>query len=457
MDKGPFERVLDARLIMSVIASGIMSFSGVVVETAMNITFPTLMEEFGIGTSTVQWLTTAYLLMLAFVIPTSAWMGKRFRTKHIFVVAMCCYITGIVLGMTAQSFPMLLAGRITEGIGTGIALPLMFNIITEQAPKRYMGTMMGIGSLITAMAPAVGPSVGGYLVENYSWRMVFACLLPFLAVAFAMGVLSIRQSHEVGPEPFDVRGWLCLVAGFTCLVFATSAAGTRGWISPAVLGLLAGFVAMMALFVRHAQRAAEPLISTDVFRSAGFDLSLVSLMILQFTVLGLSYLLPNYAQLVMGAGATEAGSILLPGCMLGAARPILAGCVCTLVACVLYYLMSASLPTHTATLVYMLFTLGQGLLVGNTLTHALSMLAPRLKADGNAVVNTLQQLSGAVGTSVVSSIVNTAQTGMTDVTMAYATILGTRGAYLLLAVLMAVPFVCQMFVFAHKQAQGWQI
>ena len=332
--------------------------------------------------------------------------------------------------------------------------------------------MMGIGSLITAMAPAVGPSVGGYLVENYSWRMVFACLLPFLAVAFAMGVLSIRQSHEVGPEPFDVRGWLCLVAGFTCLVFATSAAGTRGWISPAVLGLLAGFVAMMALFVRHAQRAAEPLISTDVFRSAGFDLSLVSLMILQFTVLGLSYLLPNYAQLVMGAGATEAGSILLPGCMLGAvlaplsgriydrlgaARPILAGCVCTLVACVLYYLLSASLPTHTATLVYMLFTLGQGLLVGNPLTHALSMLAPRLKADGNAVVNTLQQLSGAVGTSVVSSIVNTAQTGMTDVTMAYATILGTRGAYLLLAVLMAVPFVCQMFVFAHKQAQGWQI
>ena len=126
-------------------------------------------------------------------------------------------------------------------------------------------------------------------------------------------------------------------------------------------------------------------------------------------------------------------------------------------ACVLYYLLSASLPTHTATLVYMLFTLGQGLLVGNTLTHALSMLAPRLKADGNAVVNTLQQLSGAVGTSVVSSIVNTAQTGMTDVTMAYATILGTRGAYLLLAVLMAVPFVCQMFVFAHKQAQGWQI
>ena len=121
-----FERVLDARLIMSIVAAGIMSFSGVCVETAMNVTFPTLMSEFNIGTSTVQWMTTAYLLVLAAVVPTSSYLNRRFRTKHVFIAAMCFYIAGIVCGYTAQSFPMLIVGRVLEGMGTGIALPLMF-------------------------------------------------------------------------------------------------------------------------------------------------------------------------------------------------------------------------------------------------------------------------------------------------------------------------------------------
>lgn len=120
------------------------------------------MAEFGIGTSTVQWMTTAYLLVLAAIVPTSSYLNRRFPTKRIFVVAMCFYIAGIVCGFTAVSFPMLLCGRVLEGIGTGIALPLMFNIITEQAPLAHMGVMMGIGTLVTAMAPAVGPSVGGW-------------------------------------------------------------------------------------------------------------------------------------------------------------------------------------------------------------------------------------------------------------------------------------------------------
>ena len=156
-----FERVLDARLVLSVIAAGIMSFSGVTVETAMNVTFPALMAEFSITTSTVQWMTTSYLLVLSTVVPTSSYFNRRFRTRSVFIAAMCFYIAGIVCGFTAVSFPMLLCGRILEGVGTGIALPLMFNIITEQAPKKNMGVMMGIGTLVTAMAPAVGPSVGG--------------------------------------------------------------------------------------------------------------------------------------------------------------------------------------------------------------------------------------------------------------------------------------------------------
>ena len=449
-----FERVLDARLIMSVVAAGIMSFSGVVVETAMNVTFPTLMAEFGVGTSTVQWMTTSYLLVLAAIVPTSSWMSRRFRTKSIFVAAMIFYISGITCGMLAVSFPMLLAGRILEGVGTGIALPLMFNIITEQAPTENMGVMMGVGSLVTAMAPAVGPSVGGWLAENYGWRMIFAGLLPMLVVAFVLGIFSIRQSHETSRPAFDLLGWLLLVASFASLVFATSEAGTYGWASPQVAGMLLACVVLMVLFVRRERTAASPLISLEVFSQPGFVLCLVALVAFQFTTLGLSFLLPNYSQLVNGTGETVAGSILLPGCLLGAVlspvsgrildragarRPILAGCTFALVAVSLYCLLSTQLETRMATAIYMLYTLGQGLFYGNTLTTALRYLSAERKADGNAVANTLQQLAGALGTSVVTTVVNAAQAGAGD--MALATVAGTHSALVLLAGVALVPLV----------------
>ncbi len=462
----PFERVLDARLIMSVVAAGIMSFSGVCVETAMNVTFPTLMAEFNIGTSTVQWMTTAYLLVLAAVVPTSSYLNRRFRTKHVFVAAMCFYIAGIVCGYTAQSFPMLIVGRVLEGMGTGIALPLMFNIITEQAPRECMGTMMGVGTLVTAMAPAVGPSVGGWLAENFGWRMIFAALLPILAVSFLLGIFSIRQSHEVSDEKFDVLGWLAVAASFAALVFAVDLGAGFGWTSPKTLGLFAAFVVFLALFVVRERRAEQPLIHLTIFAERRFCMGTVAIVCLQFVVLGLSFLIPNYSQLVMGAGATEAGSILLPGCVVGAImaplsgrildrlgprRPILAGAACAFIGTVLFAALSRNLATLPAICIYICFAFGQSLMVGNSMTNSLSFLPAETKADGNAVINTLQQLAGAVGTSVSSAVVNAAQVGVAADGMAAATMSGTRAAYLLLAVVAIVPFVAMFWVTAERK------
>ncbi len=461
-----FERVLDARLIMSVVAAGIMSFSGVCVETAMNVTFPTLMAEFNIGTSTVQWMTTAYLLVLAAVVPTSSYLNRRFRTKHVFVAAMVFYIAGIVCGFTAQSFPMLILGRVLEGMGTGIALPLMFNIITEQAPRECMGTMMGVGTLVTAMAPAVGPSVGGWLAENFGWRMIFAALLPILAVSFLLGIFSIRQSHEVSDEKFDVLGWLAVAASFAALVFAVDLGAGFGWTSPTTLGLFAAFVVFLALFVARERRADEPLIHLSIFAEKRFYMGALAIVCLQFVVLGLSFLIPNYSQLVMGAGATEAGSILLPGCVVGAVmaplsgrildrlgprRPILAGAACAFIGTVLFAALSRNLATLPAICIYVCFAFGQSLMVGNSMTTSLSFLPADTKADGNAVINTLQQLAGAVGTSVSSAIVNAAQVGVAADGMAAATMAGTREAYVLLAVVAIVPFVAMFWVTAKQK------
>ena len=200
------------------------------------------MEEFGIGTSTVQWITTGYLLILAMIIPASSYLKKRFTLKKLFVTAICLFLIGTIMAAVTPVFSLLLLGRLIQGVGTGIALPLMFNIVLEQVPAKKLGLMMGIASLITAMAPAVGPSVGGMLVSNFGWRMIFISLIPLLLLSFFLGVFSIRQVTETEKISFQWLDYIFLAAGFACFIFATSTASEAGWISVQVLGLLAASI-----------------------------------------------------------------------------------------------------------------------------------------------------------------------------------------------------------------------
>lgn len=141
------------RLVAAIVATGLMSLSGVVSETAMNVTFPSLMTAFGISTSTVQWLTTGYLLALALVVPLSSYLKQRFSLRGLFLTANLLFFAATVLCALAPHFAVLLVGRLMQGAEAGIALPLMFNIILTQSPKDKLGLLMGVGSMITAIAP----------------------------------------------------------------------------------------------------------------------------------------------------------------------------------------------------------------------------------------------------------------------------------------------------------------
>lgn len=441
-DSQAFERKLDAKLVMSVAATGLMSFSGVVIETAMNVTFPALMTEFSVDTSTVQWMTTGYLLVLACIIPASSFLKRRFPTKTLFACAISLFIVGVIVCATASSFAILLCGRLIQGVGTGIALPLMFNIVLEQSPFDRMGSMMGIASLITAAAPAVGPSLGGVIVQNLGWRMIFVALLPILGIAFVMGMYSLRQSSELGRSRFDWHGWALLVVSFVCFVLSVTRAGSTGWLSTDVALLALAFLAGLALFVRHSRTHESPVIRTSIFKNRGFCLSVLSIVLLQLTTLGLGYLIPNFSQLVNGEGPAVAGSLLLPGCIVGAilapvggrildrfgARPpILLGNALIVLSTLLFAIAGQNLVTPLFLGFYLVFGFGQGLSVGNMMTNGLSCLPHDMSPDGNAAINTVQQLAGAAGTAVASSIVAASQASIVS-DFALATAVGTQSA-----------------------------
>lgn len=412
---------MDAKLILSVIAAGIMSFVGVVVETSMNIAFPTLMKEFSVGTGTVQWITTGYLLVLAVVIPSSSFLKTRFKTKPLFLFAIITFMIGTLLGILAPSFWVLLVGRLIQGIGTGIALPLMFNIVLEQAPFEKMGFMMGVATMVTAMAPAVGPSYGGMIISNFGWRMIFITLFPLLAVALVVGVFSIRQVSEPKKISYDILGNGLLAACFVCFILGLNQ--LSGHLVPAILLLMAA-VCFGYLYVRHAGKTDRPLIRIDIFRTMKFDFSLLCMILIQMITLGIGFIIPNYAQLSRGESAFAAGMIMLPGCLIGAliipfsgklydkkgaALPIRSGTCCVLVAMVLLAALFRSVSITIMAAIYCIYTIGQSLTSGNVMTNGLSALPQELNPDGNAAFNTLQQLSGAVGTAIASTIMAAAQ------------------------------------------------
>ena len=341
----------------------------------------------------------------------------------------------------------------------------MFNLVLEQAPLDKIGTMMGAAMLVCALAPAVGPSLGGYIIGHFGWRMIFAALVPGLLFSLAVGICAIRQSSAWGPRPFDGFGLGCLLVALPCLLLLCS----YGTVLPApgLLALAGLMVLALAVFVRQENRlrktGSTPLLNLQVFQVPAFDGAVLGLLLVQFLCLGVGFLLPNYAQIVLGSDPFAAGCILLPGCLLGAAlapvsgrlydrlgarKPLILGSCAIILSFGLYQLAlgKAAIPGLTA--IYVVFTLGQGLSAGNILTYALENLPESIQPDGNAVCNTLQQLAGAVGTSVCAALVAAGQTGRA---LAQGTSLGTAHAFHLLLVLALCQGACMVWALGKNR------
>lgn len=439
---------IEPRVVGAVLATGLMSLSGVIVETAMNITFPTLMKQFDVTTGTVQWMTTLYLLIVACIVPISSYLKRRFKLKSLFVTANLLFIAGLLLDALAPTFTWLLLGRAVQGFGTGIALPLMFNIILEQVPLSRIGLMTGIGTLITAVGPAIGPTYGGILVTNFSWRYIFWILVPFLVISFFVGIRTIQQVVPTQRESFDVFSMLAVILAFGGLIYGFSSLSSHDWLSWSVLGSwIVGIVGVIG-FIRRSARVDHPLIHLAAVRNRPFAWHLLAFFLLQTTALGLSFILPNYLQLVDQQTAFVAGLVVLPGAVIGAAfspiggqildrfgakRPILLGLGVVVTTLILMTIFASQLSVGAILWLYVAYMVGIGIAFGNIMTAGLKQLGADLKADGNALMNALQQFAGAIGTAVVSAIIAATQASGTGSTVV-KTALGSKWALLVLVV-----------------------
>ena len=454
-------RKVTPKLYLSILATGLMAFCGVLIETAMNVTFPTLMRQFNVDTGTIQWLTTGYLLIVAIIVPIAGFLKRRFTTKQLFLTASAFFILGLALCSVANSFAILLVGRLIQGCGTGIALPLMFNIILEQAPLEKIGFLMGIGTLVTAIAPALGPTYGGVLVD-INWHLIFIFLLFVMIAALIMGLFSIQQVSETVHLHLDFLAWL-----FIAIFFATAILGLNSIEHQPGRALIFAVIAILSLgaYTMRSLHVKEPLINLRLFKNLPFDLHMTTFLIIQIVNVGFAFVLPNYLQLVNHTSSLTAGLLLLPGAALGACmapmsgklydklgpgRPIFIG-LCLQLIGIIWLLLEALTAAPVIVLIgYAFIMLGTGFSMGNIMTSGQAQLHQEQTTDGNAIFNTLQQFAGALGTAVVSLIMALAQAGSTS---AHNTAIGSQHAFGFLLLLTLIGDVAIFFGLRRRHGE----
>lgn len=439
-------------VLAAIFATGILSFSGVIIETSMNIAFPTLMKEFDLTTNTVQWLTSIYLLTISIIVPLSANLKTRFKTKSLFIVTNLLYLSGLIIGACAPNFEFLLLGRIVEGLGTGIALPLMFNIIMEQVPKSRVGVMMGVGNMITGIAPALGPTFGGLVVTHLGWRWIFYIMIPFILISLVLGIVGIKQKSELREVKFDLLSIVLIAVFFIGMILGFSNLSTGNYLALDCLGAILIALISLGLLIYRSRKINDPILDLSLFKNKFFAAHAVGFFLIQIISLGNAFLLPNYIQLVNGNSALVAGLVVLPagfaGAFLapfggglldryGARSPILIGSSFMLLELLIFTIFTSHLSNLLILFVYIFYMGGMGMTMGCVMTDALDHLEKSELTQGNAILNTLQEFAGAVGTSTTAAFVAFAQRNAGS-KGAISTAHGTHLAYVFLLVLVLI-------------------
>lgn len=454
------------KTIFAIIGTGLMSFCGILLETAMNVTFPTLMHVFGISISSVQWITSGYLLVASLVMTLASYMHKRFKLKHIFAVAIGLFFLGLLLCVTAQSFPILLIGRLISGIATGMATPLLFGIINHDIPLQKLGRYMAIGAIIVSMA-SIGPTYGGIVLYHLGWRAIFLIILPLAIFASIVGLLNIEQTRPIEKIHLDIVGFIWIAIAFILISLSFNQAPAHGWVSfefwiTPILGITAA-----ALYGRHANRTSSPLINIKIFKYKPFVLSFIAYALCQLVNIGMAFLLPNFGQLVLGATSLFAGLLLLPGSLLrlflmpwggilfdkkGPRLPIITGISAILMSGILFFGFQSVLTIPLMAVFYAVFSAGFSLTFSNLLTNGMKQLPRPLKGDGNAAFNAIQQYSGSIGASLMATFIGISQSNAHGLSFVKATGLGSRHDFIFLIIMELIMLVLQIVNFKTQKS-----
>ncbi|WP_102349092.1 DHA2 family efflux MFS transporter permease subunit [Bacillus sp. Marseille-P3661] len=389
--------------------------------TLLNIALPSIMIDLAVNTATVQWLTTGFMLVNGIMIPTTAFLIQKYSVRHLFLAAMCLFSAGTILAGVAHIFPVLLAGRMIQASGTAIMMPLLMNVMLVSFPVEKRGTAMGFFGLIMMAAPAIGPTLSGWIVEHYDWRMLFHFVAPISVVILLLGFFLLKDKKDKVHIHLDTVSLLLSSIGFGGLLYGFSSAGSKGWDNAQVyVTIIVGIIALVLFIIRQA-KLERPMLNFSIFKYPMFALSSAITMVLNMAMFSGMLLLPIYVQTLRGISPFDAGLMLLPGAILMSLMSPITGRLfdkfggralavtgLTILTIGTYYLSTLTFETsYTYLMVLHAFRMfGISMVMMPVSTNGLNQLPAQFYPHGTAMNNTLNQVSGAIGTALLVTIMS---------------------------------------------------
>lgn len=389
--------------------------------TLLNIALPSIMKDLDVETATVQWLTTGFMLVNGILIPTTAFLIQKYSVRHLFLLSMGLFTVGTIISGTAHVFPILLIGRMVQAAGSAIMMPLLMNVMLISFPIEKRGAAMGIFGLILMAAPAIGPTLSGWIIEHYDWRMLFHFVTPISVAIVLLGLFLLKDKKEKVEISLDVFSLLLSSVGFGGLLYGFSSAGSKGWASPQVYGTIIIGAITLVWFILRQSKQEDPMLNFSIFKYPMFALSSVITMVVNMAMFSGMLLLPIYVQTIRGISPLDAGLMLLPGAIVMSIMSpvtgklfdkyggrILALIGLTIMTVSTYFFSKLSFETsyNYLMILHAIRMFGMSMVMMPISTNGLNQLPRRFYPHGTAMNNTLNQVSGAIGTALLITIMS---------------------------------------------------
>lgn len=446
-------------------------FLSAMTETIMNNSLTTIMDELYVTETTAQWLSTGYIMVVGIMMPISVYFLKRFSLRQLFPTALAIFLLGTIVGAIAPNFTILLLGRLIQAIAVGIIMPLVQNLMVLLFPPSKRGFAMGMSSVVIILGPAIGPTLSGWIVEHYSWRMLFQFLIPLTIIILIFSIIYTKNVTEQSAVDLDWWSVGESSIGLGLLLYGFSRIGTVANIDLiSAIGLLVGII-FLIIFVKRQLRLKSPLLEMRVFKSPSFTKTTILSAITSIAMLGAELIIPLYIQNVRGESALISGLLLFPGALImiivspisgtlydryGIRKLSITGFAILTLASIPMIWFDQSTSLWWIAFLYTVRMIGIGLVIMQLNTAGVNALPERYTLHGNTVAATIRQIVSSLGTSLLVTIAalfsTTAQSK--EISKISALQIGYSWSFITIVV---VSFICLLTTFTLKNKTSAEI
>lgn len=387
--------------------------------TLLNIAIPAIREEFSVAPSTVQWITTGYMLVNGILIPASAFFIQKITNRKLFLTAMSLFTIGTGLAIIAPTFSVLVISRMVQASGAAMMMPLLMNVMLTAFPVERRGTAMGLFGLVMFTAPAIGPTLSGWIIQQYSWRMLFGIILPIAIVILIYAFFRLRNITPNSDVKLDVFSLVLSSIGFGGLLYGFSSAGEHGWTDITVYGTIAIGAVSLIIFIMRQLKMEDPMLDFRIYKHPMFALSSAISIVISVAMFSAMILTPLYVQEVRGISPLDSGLLMLPGAIVmglmspisgrlfdkyGARMMAIIGLLFTISTTFMMSKFNLETGYFYIMTVYTIRMFGMSLVMMPVMTNGLNQLPMVSNPHGTAINSTLQQVSGAIGSALLLTV-----------------------------------------------------